>query len=348
MKRETLTRLIEAASPEQLRQIARLVLRLSGYPDSRITDGPYDGGTDLRVQSASGNSLPLAVALSVESDWQKKLRDDADKIKRKLGLTRLIFISSRRIPEGTFRAVQVELDDRLGVHVDRLDQQGITDLVIDNHKLSELLAILDIALDIGPQPSNPADRRRDAAYSYAFFSPDAQSFRAFVREQSLLVALAHAGGSAKLTDLYADAARLLGLPQEDVVRLLPDLERLLKQGRLRRYNGSVSLGDAEKATLDALRALDPLAVCELLSFVGGDGSRSETTRFVGFWLTELETEKGAQVLDTLVQLEKEQLSDAQLAQRARDFRAQYLAGRPDLSDVAALEQAWRSFRGQRR
>lgn len=686
MKRDTLTRLIEAASPEQLRQIARLVLRLSGYPDSRITDGPYDGGADLRVQSSGGNSLPLAVALSIEGDWQKKLRDDADKVRRKLGLNRLLFMSSRRIPEGTFRTVQADVSDKLGVQVDRIDQQAVADLVMDNHKLSELLGILDIALDIGPQPSNPADRRRDAAYSYAFFSPDAQSFRAVVREQSLLVALAHAGGSAKLTDLYADTARLLGLPQEDVVRLLPDLERLLKQGRMRRFNGSVALGEAEKTTLDALRALrereetslreqlaslleqggvhpgqdvlditlrglgalmlrhvgapetlddlrrqvlqlrrqlqafglpegargdqllqrlvdiagasplgislatgslyrtltnlhrdallsafdarslsvvldasvaipmfcvrfhgtvkqrfflvadelytlarrqniplelpsvwleemashllkardyralvgtgtdelrlsqnayvsyyatarakrdigsideflatfgltetlvqrsrgdyhavrrqleallrqqlsrygisiietpfkaphvkqadrdwdwvrhelnieprdpvlerhdkqvlawlagkveddpthaplivtwdrllrrarpegtpggalDPLAVCELLSFVGGDESPSETTRFVGFWLTELETERGAQILDTLVQLEKEQLSDAQLAQRAREFRTQYLAGRPDLSDVTALEKAWHSFRGRRR
>lgn len=630
--------------------------------------------------------MPLAVALSIESDWQKKLRDDASKVKRKLGVQRVLFISARRIPEGTFRSLQTELNDKLGIHVDRIDQQGIADLVMDSDSLAKLLAILDIDVDTGPQALEPADRRRDAAYAYAFFSPAVHSFREVVREQSLLIALAHTGGSAKITDLYADAARLLGLRADDVVRLLPDLERLLKQGRLRRFNGSVALTDGEKATLDALRtlrqreeaalrselsgllqaagvrptqevlevalrglgalmlrhagapealddlrrqvlrlrrelqafgfpegargdaliqqlvevartsalgkslatgslyrtltslqrdallsaldarsislvldasvaipmlcvrfhgsvkqrfflvadelyslarrqniplelpnvwleemashllrardyqalasvgtedlrlsqnayvsyyatararhkvddfgtflasfgltealaqrargdfhaarrqletslrrqlahygissvetpftaahlrqaerdwdwarhdlniesrdqilerhdkqvlawlagraeddpshaplivtwdrllrrarpegvpggALDPLAVCELLSFVSGDEGPIETARFVGFWLTDLEAERGALILDSLVQLEKEHLSDAQLVQRAREFRTKYLDSRPDLSDVAALEQAWRSFRERRR
>src|SRR5688572_24110086 len=109
VQHETLSRLIEAASPEQMKAIARLALKLSGYVGSRISDGPYDGGTDLVVEGASGNELPLAVAVSVERDWEKKLRKDADTASRKLGIRQLMFISSRRIPEGSFRPVQTEL-----------------------------------------------------------------------------------------------------------------------------------------------------------------------------------------------------------------------------------------------
>lgn len=255
MKRENLTRLIESATPEQLRLIARLVLRLSGYADSRITDGPHDGGADLRVQAADGATLPLAVALSIEHDWQKKLREDVIKARHKLAVPRVLFISSRRIPEGTFRPLQVELHDKFGVHVDRLDQQGIADLVMDNRALPELLRALDIDLSSEPQPTNPADRRREAAFAYAFFSPEVRSFREVIREKSLLLALDHMGGTAEISALCSDAARLLGSHIDDAPRLLSDLERLLKQGRVRRVNGSVALSDNEQATLHALRTL---------------------------------------------------------------------------------------------
>lgn len=255
MNRENLTRLLETASPEQLRQIARLVLRLSGYAASRITDGPHDGGSDLRVLGADGAALPLAIALSVEKNWKKKIGEDAARARRKLSLTRLLFISTRRIPEGSFRPLQVKLQADSGVHVDRIDQQGIVDIVWDGHALAELLTSLDISVAPGLQPSDPSDRRRDAAYAYAFFSPEVRSFRETVREKSLILALAHAGGGAKVGDLCSDAARLLGLPVDDAPRLLPDLERLRKQGRLHGHNGSVALTPEDRSTLDALRAL---------------------------------------------------------------------------------------------
>ena len=255
MKQEHLVRLIEAATPEQLRQIARLVLRLAGYAASRISDGPYDGGADLRVQASDGSLLPLAIALSVEQKWSKKLREDAVKAKKKLSLSRLLFITSRRIPEGSFRALQVTLQDELGVHVDRYDQQVIVDLVMDGGAIAELLKILDISVEPGPPPKEPSDRRRDAAFAYAFFSPDVRSFREIVREKSLLIALAHAGGTAKVSNLCADTARLLGSSVDDAPRLLLDLERLGKQQRVQRHNGSVGLTAEERSTLDSLRTI---------------------------------------------------------------------------------------------
>lgn len=255
MRQEQLVRLIEAASSEQLRQIARLALRLSGYAASRITDGPYDGGTDLRVHAADGSLLPLAIAISVEQGWKKKLRDDAAKAKRKLSLSRLLFITSRRIPEGSFRPLQVTIQEELGVHVDRYDQQVIADLVMDGGAIAELLKIFEITIESGSLPIEPSDRRRDAAFAYAFFSPDVRSFREVVREKSLLIALAHAGGTAKVSNLCADAARLLGSAVNDAPRLLQDLERLGKQQRVERHNGSVALAAEERSTLDSLRTL---------------------------------------------------------------------------------------------
>jgi hypothetical protein len=255
MRPEHLQRLIEGVTPNQLRQIAKMVLRLSGYASSRITDGPYDGGTDLRVHSADGAVLPQAIALSVEHGWEKKLRDDAAKAKRKLSLSQLLYITSRRIPEGSFRAVQRDVKEKLGVTVDRIDQQGIVDIVLDGQALAELLRIIDIPLTTDPQPSEPADRRRDAAYAYAFFSPDVRSFRELVREKSLIAALAHAGGTAKVNNLCSDAARLLGSPVDAAPQFLQDLDRLRRQGQFLGVNGSVTLSPEARATCEALRTL---------------------------------------------------------------------------------------------
>jgi len=255
MQYENITRLIEAASPDQLLALARLALKLSDYAASRITDGPYDGGIDLVVKDASGGALPLAVTVSVERDWQKKLRNDVDKVRQKLGIQQVLFISSRRVPEGTFRPVQTRLRDATGVHVERLDQQGIADLVMDRGALDELLGVLDIRLDPERLPSSPVDRRRDAAYAYAFFSPEARSFRKAVRDRSLVVALAQAGATAAIKDLCEDACRLLGMSIEDAPSLRHDVDRLRGQGLMHGRNGTVVLADKERVTMDALRAL---------------------------------------------------------------------------------------------
>lgn len=255
VKHETLTRLIEAATPDQLRAIARLALRLFGHAQSRITDGPHDGGADLLVQGASGDALSLAVAVSVERNWHKKLRNDVETVRRKLALPHVLFISSRRIPEGSFRPLQTELRDKLGVHVDRLDQQGIADLVMDHDALPDMLAALDIAADAEHLPTRPADRRRDAAYAYAFFAPEVRSFHKAVRDRSLLLALSHAGGSARIDELCVDASRLLGMDVDEAPSLVHDLDRIRGLGRVLGRNGVVTLAEHERATMDALRAL---------------------------------------------------------------------------------------------
>lgn len=255
MKHETIARHIEAATSGQLLAIARLALKLSDYAANRITDGPYDGGTDLVILDASGAVLPLAVAISVERDWQKKLRHDVDKACQKLGVQHLLFISSRRVPEGTFRPVQTQLRDASGVHVDRLDQQSIADLVMDHGAVAELLEALDIRVETSRLPISAADRRRDAAYAYAFFSPEARSFRKSVRDRSLVVALAQAGGSAPIDELCVDASRLLGMDVEDATSLRHDIDRLRGQGIVQGRNGTVVLSDKERVTMDALSAL---------------------------------------------------------------------------------------------
>lgn len=251
---EALCNLIDAASPSQLRSLAQLILRLQGYAEAWISDGPHDGGADLRVLSIPANPLPIAVQTSVEKKWQQKLRGDADKIKAKLGLDRMYFISSRRIPQGSFHPLHAELMQN-SVAVTLFDQQAISSLVITHHALPEALRILDLPELGGAAPNEPAARRRDAAFAYAFFAPEVRAFRESIRGQALLVALFHAGGEATVEDLCESAAQLLGMRADEALRLRSDIDRLRQSTRLLGRNGTVRLPDPEMTTLASLRNL---------------------------------------------------------------------------------------------
>lgn len=254
VQHEQVSNLIDSATPEQLRAIARLALRLVGHPANHITDGPHDGGADIVIENAAGGVLPIVVAVSVAKDWRSKLVDDVQKAQRQLGAERVLFISSRRIPEASFRRVQTKLYQSHNIHVDRLDQQSIADLVMDEAALSELLEIFGLPGDVD-RPTQPLERRRDAIYAYAFFAPAVRSFVDAVRDRSLLIALDQAGGTARRVDLYIDASRLLDMSVSDAASLRGNLDRLLVQGRVHGRNGVVELAERERATLGALRAL---------------------------------------------------------------------------------------------
>lgn len=255
MRFETLCNLIEAATPDQLRSLSQLVLRLQGYAEAWISDGPYDGGADLRLLNLPGAPLPLIVQTSVEKNWQNKLRGDAAKAKSKLKLERMIFISSRRIPEATFLSVQAELIRTTGVSVTRIDNQSIASLVITHQALPEALKLLDLPVTTTVPSNVPTDRRYDAAFAYAFFAPGATAFRQTIRERCLMLALFHAGGELQIDELCTNAAQLLGMPADEATRLQADIDRLRQAGNLLSKNGLVKLPEAELHTLDALRTL---------------------------------------------------------------------------------------------
>lgn len=126
---------------------------------------------------------------------------------------------------------------------------------MDHDALTELLTALDITIDTDRLPTRPADRHRDAAYAYAFFSPEVRSFHKAVRDRTLLVALSHAGGTAPIDELLVDASRLLGMSIDDAPSLIHDIDRLRGQGRIIGPNGVVILAANERTTMDALRAL---------------------------------------------------------------------------------------------
>lgn len=254
MQFEPLCSLIGAATPAQLSALALLVLRELGFTETAITDGPYDGGKDLLLLTLPAAPLPVAVQLSIEVKWRDKLTKEADKVKRKLQLDTMYFISSRRVPQGSFAAVNAELL-RAGIRVTLIDQQAIATMMITHHRLAEALTALGLPELAGAPPVEPSDRRRDAAFAYAFFAPEVRAFRETIREQAVLLALLHAGGEAPVDELCEGAAQLLGARSDEAMRLRADVDRLRQSMRLLGRNGTVRLQADEKTTLTSLRGL---------------------------------------------------------------------------------------------
>lgn len=251
---EALCHLIEASTPQQLRSLTQLIFRALGFAEASITDGPHDGGADLRLLTIPAHPLPVAVQTSIEKDWRKKLRGDASRIKTKLELRQMYFISSRRMPQASLQSVQAELL-QLGVSVTAIDQQAIASMLISHHKMPEALAILDLPELGGAAAGEPSDRRRDAAFAYSFFAPEVRAFRDAIREQALMLALFHAGGEARVEELCESAAQLLGMRVDEALHLRSDVDRMRQSPRLLGRNGSVRLPETELKALAALRSL---------------------------------------------------------------------------------------------
>ncbi len=251
MQFDALTRLIESATPTQLRDIARAIMQWLGH-DARITDGPYDGGADVRLYGQDGAALPVAVAVSVERAWEKKLRADVYKARDRLGLHRVYFFTSRRVPEASFLDVSSELLQQ-GLDVTRYDQQTIVSVAIAQGRVGDLLDLLGV-----PSPTQlraaPLSFVTEVAFAFAFFAEPTRELRREVRERAIELAVHLKGSPREITDVAEDVRQLLGT-ELDPGELRATVDRMRQAGRIGGRNGSLALPAQTTDTLAGLLRL---------------------------------------------------------------------------------------------
>jgi hypothetical protein len=255
MKLDSLVNAVKAADFSALRDIALLCLTKRGF-EPGVVDGPHDGGADFLVYNLPPSAAKYAVQISVEKDWEKKLRADAAKARRKLGVDDLLFISTRIITEPAFRAVADDLVRTLDVRVQKMDAKDIASLAQTRGFAAEILRTLDLPVaPTSPRPFQPSDLRQDVAYACAFFGTDAQEFRKVVVENATLAAVFHAGGSADRSTAVQRAALSLGLASNQQAQVTSAIDRMLGDGRLSGKNGTVTLDRVTKDAWESTRAL---------------------------------------------------------------------------------------------
>lgn len=241
---EALVRLIETSDFLSFREIALRVLALRGYSQPSLTDGPHDGGTDMRVFQLPPNPTRLAVQVSVERDWRGKIRSDAGKVRSVLALGDLLFLSSRRLPEAEFQTVADDIFREHNVRVTRIDAQGIASTFVTNGVTGDVLEILGIAATPAPSPqvSRAESARLDAAYSFVFFGNEPQRFRERMIESAVITVLAQHGGSASRAVVEDEARVVLQLPDRRRAVVTGSIDRMLQRGDVSsRTSGSITL-----------------------------------------------------------------------------------------------------------
>lgn len=268
MKLDVLVRHIGAADPASFREIALLCLSARGF-QVELTDGPDDGGRDLRVFTMPPGARRFAVQISVEKRWQSKLREDALLAKDRLGVTDMLFVSSRRLPEVDFQVVQDELAGQ-SVAVQKMDAQGIASLLQARGLLPKALEVLGLWQQMPRSQGFERPRLRlEVAWSYAFFGVEPETFRTGVIERAILTILADAGGALPLHDLVDRTSLGLGLAPNQREQARSAIDRLRQQGKVEGKNGDVRLPDVVLHEQEAVRVLRGRSRDELIVALAG-------------------------------------------------------------------------------
>lgn len=143
MKLDSLVKAIGDADPSALREIALLCLDKRGFQPS-LVDGPHDGGADFLAYVLPPSTAKFAVQISIEKNWEKKLRADAAKARKRLGVDNLLFISTRVITPPLFQEIADDLLRTVQVQVQKMDAKDIASLAARRGFTSEILRKLDI------------------------------------------------------------------------------------------------------------------------------------------------------------------------------------------------------------
>ncbi len=255
MRLDSLERLVSSADFSTFRQIALTCLEERGFMPS-LTDGPHDGGADFLSYVLAPGTTKFVVQISVEKNWQSKLRKDAAKAKRKLGAEILLFVSTRTITQAAFQEVADDLQRTLNVQAQKMDAKDIASLAERKGFTPKILESLGISVPtVTPKPFERPDLRRNLAYACAFFGTDAQAFRATVIENAAIAVVFAAGGSSLRTTIADRVSLSLGLASSQVSQVNSAIDRMLQDGRLSGKNGIVTLDGTTKSNWASMSAI---------------------------------------------------------------------------------------------
>lgn len=255
-KLDMLVHLIENTDSSTFRELVLDYLSTHGYVTPRLTDGPYDGGQDFAIFQIPPRQTPVAVQTTVQKKgWESKLKADAAKALAAFKIEHMLFFSSRRIEETDFSLIATDILGRLGVHVTRFDSQSLASAYFTEHRTTRLLEILNIPGDTArPETAPQLSVKEEAAFSFAFFGRDPNSFRAAVVEGALMSYLVRNGPTPR-TDLIPFIRSGLGLTDSQDSLIHAAVDRLLQRGELLLLQGSLLLSDDRQDDYRALQIL---------------------------------------------------------------------------------------------
>lgn len=262
MRVEIIAKHVQALDFVAFREVARRCIELRGYHMPTISDGWSDGGRDLRVYSTTGATpLKVAVQISVEADWKSKLTSDAKKAVNKLKSRSFIYVTNRRIGDAEFQPLSDKIFGELGLPISKMDQQDISQMLIDQDMLAWFIEFLDLPIQ---SPAKPVSLRREVADAFILFSDESTQFKRRMVEHALIISAAQEASveRQKLVKTACDVLGMSGRAAADTCNRAVD--RLLQNGRFVLQQRHITVAAATRKEYQTLR---PLVEAEWADFV---------------------------------------------------------------------------------
>jgi hypothetical protein len=242
MNIEVLANLIEATDLSTFRSLVTILIPLIGLKDVDYCDGPYDGGKDFQLAKMPGTGVRIGIQISTEKKWKAKLEKECKKLKSNFDTNVIYFISSRRMPEGSFSTVKEDVFKNMGVVINKYDNQAIATRLIHNNKIDEALSIMGINFKyektsqlkyLGP--------KNEAISSLLLFDGDSKDLRQRFFQSIIMSSLSRISDGANRVDLIKNVKSNFKIDDTQAVQLGSNIDRLLQSGELVSDSGVLRL-----------------------------------------------------------------------------------------------------------
>ncbi len=257
MRLDSMERLIESSDFMAFRELVVAYLHSRGYTDFANADGWRDGGSDVSLYLKLPNRAPVAVQVTVERDWPRKLREDAAKVRsRHPSATLMMFFSPRRIPEPDFEDIAEEIQADFGLPVRKVDNQALATEFVRMGRARDVLQLLGIDVHVPDAVRHGAASLRErTAYAYLMFSDPSRGFRERVLDTVVKAALSTQPDGIVREGLEMMVIEELGLTETQAPRVSSAVDRLLQAGAIIHERSTQRLRAAQ-AVIDELDAAD--------------------------------------------------------------------------------------------
>lgn len=250
-----MARIIEGTDVSVFRSIVTLLTPLIGLKDAEYCDGPYDGGKDFNLATMPVNNVKIGIQISVEKDWQSKIKRDAAKLKTNYSCDVMYYISSKRIPELTFETIREEIFCDLGVTVSKYDNQAIATRLISHNKVKDALILmgLDISDPEGSQ-SKYLGPKYEAVSSLLLFDADSKDLRMRFFQSIIMSTLSRERDGESRISLIDKVKENFNIDASQLVQIGSNIDRLLQSGEIISSKGKVLLSDKVQKRYEGLKA----------------------------------------------------------------------------------------------
>lgn len=177
MNIDSISNAVKSTDFSSFRTIATKFLHSIGYVSASFSDGSYDGGKDFYFHTEPVKGISIGIQISIEKNWQGKLKKDVEKAKGKYAINAMIFVSSRRIPLDTFEEFSRKILQELGVSVTRYDNQAIATEFIRTNRVIELYTLAGVDASSAHMEPRGVTAKHEAASALVMFGTSAEDLR---------------------------------------------------------------------------------------------------------------------------------------------------------------------------